>query len=87
MIADSLEQLDASSERAAAEALVARRLRSTRGLDPTRRSRRLVGMLARKGYPPGLAMAVVREALAGDESVDEWSDGADPGLADWLGEE
>ena len=87
LIADSLEQLDASSERAAAEALVARRLRSTRGLDPARRSRRLVGMLARKGYPPGLAMAVVREALAGDESVDEGSDGADRGLADWLGEE
>ena len=26
--------------------------------------RRLVGMLARKGYPPGLAVRVVRDALA-----------------------
>ena len=36
---------------------------STRGVDPARRMRRLVGMLARKGYPAGLAYRVVREAL------------------------
>jgi len=34
--------------------------------------RRLVGMLARKGYPPGLAYRVVREALT--------EEGADPEL-------
>jgi hypothetical protein len=28
-------------------------------------------MLARKGYPPGLALAVVREALAAEDAVTE----------------
>lgn len=64
VIADSLEHIDGESERAAAEALVARKLHATRNVDPVRRTRRLVGMLARKGYPAGLAAAVVREALA-----------------------
>lgn len=64
VIAESLEQIDPDSERAAAQELVARKLRSGRGLDADRRARRLIGMLARKGYPAGLATAVVREALA-----------------------
>jgi regulatory protein len=34
-----------------------------RGLDDVVATRRLVGMLARKGYPPGTAYAVVREEL------------------------
>lgn len=59
----ALEQVDADDERRAARELVARRLAPTRGLDPVTRTRRLVAMLARKGYPGGLAMAVVREAL------------------------
>jgi regulatory protein len=66
VIAASLEQVDVEVERAAAEALVARKLRATRGLDPRTRTRRLVGMLARKGYGPALASAVVRDALADD---------------------
>jgi regulatory protein len=32
--------------------------------------RRLVGMLARKGYPPGLAYRVVKEAMADDGGAD-----------------
>ena len=50
-------------EETAARALIAKRLAATRGLDPTRRMRRLLGMLARKGYAPGLCYRVVREAL------------------------
>jgi len=69
---DAVETLDPAQEEETARALVARRLPSTRGADPARRMRRLVGMLARKGYPPGLAYRVVREALA--------EEGADPGL-------
>ena len=34
------------------------------GLDASGADRRLAGMLARKGYPADLAMAVVREAVA-----------------------
>ncbi|MEU2628228.1 recombination regulator RecX, partial [Kitasatospora sp. NPDC007106] len=44
-----------------------RKLRTTRGLEPQARTRRLVGMLARRGYSEGLAFRVVREAL-GEES-------------------
>lgn len=66
---DAVEALDPAREEETARALVARRLPATRGADPTKRMRRLVGMLARKGYPPGLAYRVVKEALA-DEGAD-----------------
>jgi regulatory protein len=56
-------QIDAESEADAARALVARKLRSLHGLDPAAQARRLVGLLARRGYPPGLAHRVVRAAL------------------------
>ena len=35
-----------------------------RGVDRPTATRRLVGMLARKGYAPGLSFAIVREELA-----------------------
>jgi regulatory protein len=63
-------QLSPETELATARALVARRLPATRGVDGRARVRRLVGMLARKGYSPGLALKVVREALA-DEADEE----------------
>ena len=44
--------------------LVAKKLRSMHGLEPLVQKRRLAGMLARKGYPADLAMAVIREAIA-----------------------
>jgi regulatory protein len=64
VIAEAIAQLDPDAEAATARALVERRLRSTRGLAPDVRLRRLAGMLARKGYPAGTAFRVVREALA-----------------------
>ncbi|HEX5493748.1 MAG TPA: regulatory protein RecX [Mycobacteriales bacterium] len=70
----AVDGLDATVEDGTARALVARRLGSTRGLAPQARARRLVGMLARKGYPPGTAFRVVREALEreGDDLDGEW---------------
>jgi regulatory protein len=62
-VKDAVNQLDPEQEIETARALVARKLASTRGADPQARTRRLVGMLARKGYAPGLAFRVVREAL------------------------
>jgi len=56
-------QIDPESERAAAQALVQRRLRSLHGVNPQAKARRLVSLLARRGYPPGLAFEVVREAV------------------------
>ena len=61
--AAALGPVDELSERARAEALVERRLRSMGGLDPPVQARRLAGMLARKGYAPGTAYAVVRDAI------------------------
>ena len=66
---EAVETLGSDQEEATARELVARRLPGTLGLDPAKRMRRLVGVLARKGYPPGLAYRVVREALA-DEGAD-----------------
>ena len=57
------EQLSPDAEVGAARRLVERRIAGTRGLTAEQRTRRLAGMLARKGYPPGLAYRVIREAL------------------------
>ncbi len=62
----ALEELDPDTEMASARQLVLRRMRATRGLDREVRIRRMAGMLARKGYPGGMAMTVVREALAAE---------------------
>jgi regulatory protein len=64
--AAALESVTADDEVATAEALVAKRLPSTRGLPYEVRVRRLAGMLARKGYGAGLAHRVVRDAIAAD---------------------
>ena len=57
------EQLSPDAEATAARRLVERRISGTRGLPAEQRTRRLAGMLARKGYSPGLAFRVIREAL------------------------
>jgi regulatory protein len=62
-IASALEELDPEQEIATARELVLRRLPSTRGQPGPARMRRLIGMLARKGYSSGLAYRVVRDAL------------------------
>ena len=63
LIDEAMAQLDSEQEEETARELVARKLRSTRGLDRDKRLRRLAGMLARKGYPQGMALRVVRQAL------------------------
>ncbi|MEU2612044.1 regulatory protein RecX [Micromonospora sp. NPDC007271] len=60
---EALGELDEETEAETARALVERKLRATRG-EPDAVFRRLVGMLARKGYPPGVAIRAVKEALA-----------------------
>ena len=62
---------DPADETEVARELVRRKLRSMRGVDDTTAARRLAGLLARKGYPAGLAYTVVREELtaAGREEV------------------
>ncbi|SCL21893.1 regulatory protein [Micromonospora rhizosphaerae] len=60
---EALGELDEETEAETARALVERKLRSVRG-EPDAVFRRLVGMLARKGYPPGVAIRAVKDALA-----------------------
>ncbi|NEB80200.1 recombination regulator RecX [Streptomyces sp. SID14478] len=72
VIDEAVGQLDAEREEETARELVARKLRSTRGLDRDKRLRRLAGMLARKGYSEGMALRLVRQALEeeGEETED-----------------
>jgi regulatory protein len=65
-IRTALDELDPEQELTTARELVARRLPTTAGQPGPARMRRLVGMLGRKGYPPGLAYRVVREAIEQD---------------------
>jgi len=57
------ERLGPDAEVSAARRLIDGKLASIRGLPPEQRTRRLAGLLARKGYPAGLAFRVIREAL------------------------
>jgi regulatory protein len=59
----ALELVDPAAQRVRARELVDKKLRSLRGVDEVTATRRLVGLLARKGYSSSLAFAVVREAL------------------------
>jgi regulatory protein len=59
----AVDALGPEQEIATARSLVAHRLAATRGQPTPARVRRLIGVLARKGYPPALAYRVAREAL------------------------
>lgn len=65
VIASALEEIDPEREKEQARALVARRLRTMRGLDRDVQTRRLAGFLARKGYGSGVSYQVIREAVDG----------------------
>jgi regulatory protein len=69
----AVADLDEQAERVTARRLVERKLRSMSGLDTQVQIRRLAGLLARKGYPPGLAFQVVREVVG--EAANEHLDG------------
>lgn len=87
--AAALAGVDARAEEQRARELVDAKLAAGRGLDVAVRTRRLVGMLARKGYPPGLAVRVVREQLALEPDVDapgrRYLDSLDGPLSDLAG--
>ena len=59
----ALDELDPEAERQTARQIVDRKLRTTRGQDPVKRVRSLAALLARKGYPAGVAFTVVRQAF------------------------
>jgi regulatory protein len=69
-VKEAVEELAPEQEETAARELIAKRMATTRSLDPTKRTRRILGVLARKGYPSGLAYRLVREALE-NEGIDD----------------
>ncbi|GAA4423640.1 recombination regulator RecX [Georgenia halophila] len=77
----ALEQVDGDDERAAARHLVEKKARSTAGLDPQVRRRRMAAMLGRKGFGAGVSMRVVDEVLA-EEGVDPTAEPGDWDLLD-----
>jgi regulatory protein len=73
----ALLTIDADSERARALELARRRHRALVGLSPLVVQRRLVGLLGRKGYPPGLAYEVVRTVVSEAAGALDSADPAD----------
>jgi regulatory protein len=80
-IQEAVGSLDPEQELATARALVDKRLAATRGLPKPARFRRLMGMLARKGYSEGLAYRIVSDALRDEPSGPElpWTGDELPG--------
>jgi regulatory protein len=62
-IREAVDALDPEQEVGTARRLVERKLASSRGRPPEARVRQAAGMLARKGYPPGLAFRLIREVM------------------------
>ncbi len=75
-VRDAIGELDPQQEAATARRLVDAKLAASRGQPPRVRTRRLAGMLARKGYPAAMVFRVVREALE-QEGIDADEAGLD----------
>ena len=60
---EAIELVDDDQEAATARQIIAGKVRATRGQPSATRVRKLMGVLARKGYGAALAYRVVREAL------------------------
>ncbi|MEV6009461.1 recombination regulator RecX [Streptomyces sp. NPDC051976] len=82
LVNEAVGLLDHEQEEETARDLVRRKLPGTRGLERDKRIRRLAGMLARKGYSEGLALRVVRDALAAEATDADSDDDAYPALDD-----
>lgn len=68
-IAAALEQIDPEDERERARELAAARWARLSGVPEQVRIRRVVAMLGRKGYPPALAFAVVKDLGGAEEDL------------------
>ncbi|MBW8171695.1 recombination regulator RecX [Ornithinimicrobium sp. Arc0846-15] len=63
LISLAVGEVEPDDQRATAQALVDKKLRAMHGLERVVQTRRLAGLLARKGYPAGLSYEVIREAI------------------------
>nr|WP_323794421.1 regulatory protein RecX [Nocardioides sp.] len=69
-----LDEVDPADEEEAARRLVRKKLRTLTRVDDTVATRRLVGLLARKGYGSGISFAVVRDELKAARSAEAVED-------------
>ncbi len=67
----ALEPLTADTQRDTARDLAEARWRRTEGADREARIRRVVGHLARKGYSPSLAFALVQDLVRADREAEQ----------------
>ncbi|HEY1180320.1 MAG TPA: regulatory protein RecX [Phytomonospora sp.] len=86
-VAEALDELAPDAEEQTARELVERKVRTMRG-EPDAVFRRLVGMLARKGYGPGVAYRIVKDVLDQRElggDGEAWADAleAEAAEAEW----
>jgi regulatory protein len=79
----AVSALDPADEMATARQLVAKAMKASRGKPLPVRIRRLVGLLARKGYPAPAAYRIVREAIE-QEGIDAAGAGVDLDEAAWA---
>jgi regulatory protein len=87
LVDEALEEIDPETEAATARALVDRKLRSMPAAPPDAVFRRLVAALARRGYPAGLAINVVKQALADRADLSAFADFIDAdGMSDLIGD-
>jgi regulatory protein len=68
LIVEAVAELEPEQEEETARLLVRKKLRTTQSLTTEQRVRRLVGMLARKGYNGGVAFRIVKDELAREGS-------------------
>jgi len=62
-IREAVDTLDPEQEVATARRLVEQKMAATRSQPPEARARKAAGLLARKGYPPGLVFRLIKEFL------------------------
>ena len=77
-IAQAVETLDPDQEIETARRLAERKLAATRGQPPDARARKVAGLLARKGYPAGLAFRLIRETMEAEGAEPPDLDGGLP---------
>ncbi len=82
VVGEALDELDETTEAETARALVDRKLRTERKASPESTFRRLVGMLARKGYPPRVAIRVVRQAMFDRDELAGFAESVDADALD-----
>jgi len=70
LAAEAVDQVSDDDEFDAARRLVRKRLPSLRTVEPPVRDRRLLGMLARRGYAAGVALRAIRAEVADAEAFD-----------------